>query len=115
MSRDTVGPSFHEAVRRTFSIGSSKGRQNGGAVHEETPLLAGANSHYTPTQHSATYDFFLNPRHTPGADSDKFYVKAPAHVWHITKATLLSSKFFVRPLIAFVQPLGWEDGHLPSC
>lgn len=103
MSRDTVGPSFHEAVRRTFSIGTSKGHQNGNA-QEDTPLLPGDRGdrsgpdRYRRRDQSETYQFFLNTRYTPGIDSDKLWVKVPAHIWHITKATLLSSRLPLLPL-----------------
>ncbi|KAI1848806.1 hypothetical protein JX266_005234 [Neoarthrinium moseri] len=101
MDRNAVGPSFHERVRRTFSVGASKNHQNGGA-HEATPLLAG-DSLGGRHEHSETYDFFLNSHYTPGADSSKPWVRIPATVWHIAKATLLSN--YVNVLLVFV-PIG---------
>ncbi|KAI0133676.1 calcium/proton exchanger [Xylariales sp. AK1849] len=105
MNRDTVAPSFQERVRRTFSIGSGKHNnpQNGG-THEGTPLLGTANGgHGSGHGHSETHEFFLNTRYTPGTDSSKLWVKVPAKVWHVTKATLLSN--YVNVLLVFV-PIG---------
>lgn len=92
MDRDTVAPNFQKAVRRTFTIGSS--HHHNGGTNEDTPLLGtenagGANGHHG---HSKTFEFFLNSHYTPGMDSENTWVKVPANVWHITKATLLSSE-----------------------
>lgn len=64
-----------------------------GEAHEGTSLLGngsgGINGH---AHHSYTRDFFFNSAYTPGTDSRKLWVRFPAHVWHILKAVLLSSK-----------------------
>ncbi|KAK6066389.1 Vacuolar calcium ion transporter 2 [Seiridium cupressi] len=108
MTRDTVGPSFHEQVRRTFSLGGGKQQANGQA-HEGTPLLGtngtnGARGH----GHSKTWEFFFNTHNTPGKDSSNPAVKVSANIWHITKATLLSN--YVNILLVFV-PIGIIAGE----
>jgi hypothetical protein len=91
MDDDTVGPSFQQQVRRTFSIG--KHNDQNGDAHENTPLLGGANGgHGASHGHTETFEFFFNSHYTPGADSPNQFVKVPANIWHIAKATLLSSK-----------------------
>ncbi|KAI0022845.1 Calcium/proton exchanger [Xylariomycetidae sp. FL0641] len=105
MSRDT-GPGFQKQLRqvaRTFSGNSHQG-ENGDA-HEGTPLLG---AHSNASGHSDTWDFFFNTKHTPGADSPKPWVSYPAHVWHITKATLLSN--YVNVLL-FAVPIGIVAGE----
>ena len=84
---------------------TNSANQHGGA-RETTPLMANGsgssgNRHY---EHNAAYEFFLNKNSTPGMDSPKPWVKAPANVWHVLKATLLSSKSRRRGL-RFVQQL----------
>lgn len=83
-------------MRRTSTMNKSRNNtaNQHGDARETTPLIANgsgpsSNHHY---EHNATYNFFLNKNLTPGMDSPKPWVKAPANVWHILKATLLSSK-----------------------
>ncbi|KAI0173826.1 calcium/proton exchanger [Pestalotiopsis sp. NC0098] len=107
MSRDEVGPSFHEQVRRTFSIGAGKSHQNGG-TDENSPLLGTGNGNGNAAHgHSKTWQFFFNTHETPGQDSHNVAVKAAANVWHIAKATLLSN--YVNILLVFV-PIGIVAG-----
>ncbi|KHO01795.1 calcium/proton exchanger [Metarhizium album ARSEF 1941] len=47
--------------------------------------------------------FLLDTVHTPGTDSESFAVRSAAHVWHATKATLLSN--YVNVLLVTV-PIG---------
>ncbi|KAH7012039.1 calcium ion transporter [Microdochium trichocladiopsis] len=63
---------------------------NGGAAPDEHTALLGSGGRSANGSHS-TRDFFFNSRVTPGLESKKPWVKYPAHVWHITKMTLLSS------------------------
>ncbi|KAJ8131640.1 hypothetical protein O1611_g1982 [Lasiodiplodia mahajangana] len=70
-------------------------RENGGTPNENTPLIR--ENGRAPTRHdgakdrTSMWEFFFNSSYTPGRDSPKPWVKYPAHVWHVTKATLLSS------------------------
>ncbi|KAF3019875.1 hypothetical protein G7054_g3403 [Neopestalotiopsis clavispora] len=106
MTRDEVGPSFHEQVRRTFSIGGSKHNQNGGAS-ETSPLLGNGTNGTSGHGHGETWQFFFDTHETPGQDSSNVAVRALANVWHITKATLLSN--YVNVLLVFV-PIGIVAG-----
>lgn len=66
-----------------------------GGPGETTPLMPNGSmpsGNYNHEHNNAAYDFFLNKNSTPGTNSPKTWVKAPANVWHIVKATLLSSK-----------------------
>ena len=64
-----------------------------GDAHERTSLLgSGSGGPNGDARHSYTRDFFLNSAYTPGTDSRKPWIRFPAHVWHILKAVLLSSK-----------------------
>ncbi|KAI0164191.1 calcium/proton exchanger [Xylariaceae sp. FL1272] len=78
-----------------------------GAPNEHTSLLGGTNGSGR-CHHSPTYEFFFNSKHTPGADSPKPWVKYPAHVWHITKATLLSSPLNI---LLLAVPIGIVAGQ----
>ncbi|KAH8203638.1 hypothetical protein TruAng_002168 [Truncatella angustata] len=107
MDDESVRPSFHEQVRRTFSMGGAKRDQNGGP-HESTPLIGGENPNGQQSyEHSAPRDFFFNTRYTPGQDSSNTAVKALANIWHVTKASLLSN--YVNVLLVFV-PVGIVAG-----
>lgn len=75
--------------------------------NERTPLLNGLNgessngnqNHILGDVHrerSAAFQFFFDSKHTPGNDSDNFVVRSLAYTWHVTKVTLLSSKFCAR-------------------
>lgn len=104
MDRDLVNlPSFHTQIRKTvtgLTVGSQNHRENG-EPHESTPLIGNGsinqngngNGHGPGHGHSETWEFLFNSHYTPGADNPKPWVKYPAHVWHITKATLLSSTY----------------------
>ncbi|CAJ2504846.1 Uu.00g122400.m01.CDS01 [Anthostomella pinea] len=89
--------------------GHHHSRENGEA-HERTSLLGGGNilGHHGSKSHSATWEFFFNTKHTPGTDDPKPYVKYPAHVWHIAKATLLSSPVNI---LLFAVPFGIIAGN----
>ena len=84
---------FHR-IGRTFTAENHTHPAGNGDVNEETSLLGGGPGGPNGTAgHSYTRDFFLNSAYTPGTDSPRPWVKYPAHVWHITKAVLLSSEF----------------------
>jgi Ca2+:H+ antiporter len=98
MERNTETRTFRSELRKANTIYRQlthplAGQQNGEA-DEHTSLLGRASTTYTngASGHSATRDFFLNSKYTPGTESPKPWVKYPAHVWHVTKATLLSSE-----------------------
>lgn len=75
-----------------------------GTLSERTPLVGGSpNGNGHAKHHGPTWEFFFNSRHTPGCDNPKPWVKYPAHVWHITKATLLSSPVNI---LLFAVPIG---------
>lgn len=118
MDRDTTAPSFHERLRRTLSGSGAmrKPTQNGNGEPTERTNLLGASrddgnggivNGTASSDHSQTYKFFLDCHHTPGMESPKPWVKAPAYVWHISKATLLSN--YVNILLVFV-PIGIVAG-----
>ncbi|KAI1455014.1 Calcium/proton exchanger [Annulohypoxylon moriforme] len=114
-------PSFHNQIRKTvtgLTAGSHDHRENG-EPHEGTPLIGngtinqngnghGAHGH----GHSETWEFLFNSHYTPGADNPKPWVKYPAHVWHITKATLLSSPVNILlvavPIGIIAGQAGWD-------
>ncbi|KAG0648940.1 calcium ion transporter [Hyphodiscus hymeniophilus] len=52
---------------------------------------------------STFHELFLNKKHTPGMESENKFVKVNAHIFNITKVTLLSN--YVNVLLVFV-PLG---------
>lgn len=98
MDRQTALPSFQTQMRKaTWGLlgHDSERRQNGnGTPDERTPLVNGNGSaprNNGGKHHGPAWEFFFNSKDTPGCDSPKPWVKYPAHVWHITKATLLSS------------------------
>ncbi|KAI1334564.1 Calcium/proton exchanger [Xylariaceae sp. FL0016] len=114
MARDTAAlpPSHRKQVRQ--SIEGSHGPSNGEA-HEGTPLISGVRSMVHGSvhpPHSQTWEVLFNTKHTPGADSPKPWVKWPAYVWHITKATLLSSPvnilLFAVPVGIVAGKAGWD-------
>ncbi|KAI1106564.1 Calcium/proton exchanger [Jackrogersella minutella] len=110
MDRDSVNlPSFHDQVRKTVTGLSTSTRDHpheNGEPHEGTPLIG--NGTVTQNGHGETWEFFFNSNYTPGADNPKPWVKYPAHVWHITKATLLSSPINV---LLFAVPIGIIAGQ----
>lgn len=56
---------------------------------------------------SMLHEFFLNRSHTPGMESDNTFIRLNAHVFNVTKVTLLSN--YVNVLLVFV-PLGIVAG-----
>ncbi|KAI0382142.1 Calcium/proton exchanger [Hypomontagnella monticulosa] len=120
MDRNSVNlPSFHNQLRKTvtgFTTASHDPQENGD-VNETTSLLHGnthrtENGHAAQTHHGDTWHFFFNSQSTPGTDSPKPWVKYPAHTWHITKATLLSSPVNVLlvavPIGIVAGKAGWD-------
>ncbi|KAI1485065.1 Sodium/calcium exchanger protein-domain-containing protein [Biscogniauxia mediterranea] len=107
--RDTV-PSFHGTVRKVATgMSGHNAHHENGAPHERTPLVGGrTNGHPQAPCHSETWEFFFNPKYTPGAHSPKLWVNYPAHVWHIIKATLLSSPVNI---LLFAVPVGIVAGQ----
>ncbi|OTB09519.1 hypothetical protein M426DRAFT_80754 [Hypoxylon sp. CI-4A] len=117
MDRDPVNlPSFHSQIRKTVTgLTSHSLGQGNGEAHENTPLLAGnghGNGHAVANGHGETYEFFFDSQHTPGTNNPKPWVKYPAHVWHITKATLLSSPINILlvavPIGIIAGKTGWD-------
>ncbi|KAI1272851.1 calcium/proton exchanger [Xylaria sp. FL0933] len=96
MDRQTALPSFQKTVRKATGglFGYDRHTRENGTLNERTPLVS-ENGTSSPRNyrkdHSPTWEFFFNQKNTPGCDSPKPWVKYPAHVWHVTKATLLSS------------------------
>ncbi|KAI2621960.1 Calcium/proton exchanger [Hypomontagnella submonticulosa] len=119
MDRNSVNlPSFHAQLRKTvtgFTTASHDPHENGD-VNESTSLLHG-NGHritngFAHHNHGETWQFFFNSQRTPGTDSPKIWVKYPAHTWHITKATLLSSPVNILlvavPIGIIAGQTGWD-------
>ncbi|KAI1310693.1 calcium/proton exchanger [Xylaria venustula] len=96
MDRQTALPSFQKTVRKaTGGLLFDHSHRENESPDERTPLVnqngrSSAGNHGSKN-HSPTWEFFFNSKSTPGCDSPKPWVKYPAHVWHIAKATLLSS------------------------
>ncbi|KAI1380386.1 Calcium/proton exchanger [Hypoxylon crocopeplum] len=116
MPRDPVNlPSVQFQIRKTVTSLTNPGHphENGEVPDERTSLLGHApqngNSHH---RHGETWEFFFNSQHTPGTDNPKPWVKYPAHVWHITKATLLSSPVNILliavPIGIIAGQTGWD-------
>ncbi|KAJ1327999.1 Ca2+:H+ antiporter [Microdochium nivale] len=111
---DTDIPSFLSTLRKQATAPNKKrsntaSGMNGGAPDERTSLL-GSGGHANGSH--STRDFFFNSQVTPGRDSDKVWVKYPAHVWHIAKMTLLSSPvnilLFAVPVGIIAGQTGWD-------
>ncbi|KAI0169003.1 Calcium/proton exchanger [Hypoxylon sp. FL1284] len=107
-------PSFQNQLRKTLtSLTNPDYPHENGNAHEGTPLLGRmnhlANGHH---EHGDTWRFFFNSQHTPGTDNPKPWVKYPAHVWHIFKATLLSSPVNILlvavPIGIVAGQAGWD-------
>ncbi|KAI0483828.1 calcium/proton exchanger [Xylaria cf. heliscus] len=113
MARETALPSFQMKMRQaTLNITRhNHGHQENGRPDERTPLVGGNGhslaAHDGVKDHNSTWEFFFNSKSTPGCDSPKPWVKYPAHVWHITKATLLSSPVNI---LLFAVPFGIVAG-----
>ncbi|GAP87117.1 putative calcium proton exchanger [Rosellinia necatrix] len=94
-------PSFQNQVRKaTWGMFGHACRSNDSQMPDErSPLITGngngngrvPNGNSAIKDHGSAWEFFFNSRHTPGCDSPKPWVNYPANVWHIIKATLLSS------------------------
>ncbi|KAF5525134.1 Vacuolar calcium ion transporter [Colletotrichum aenigma] len=119
MSDDSANRHFREQVRSWGS--TNKPNTRDGEVDEESPLLNGNHSSGQHDQNgngngvaehdhhqNKTYGFFLDPRHTPGTDSDNVAVRYGSYAWHITKVTLLSN--YVNFLLVMV-PIGIVAGQ----
>ncbi|KAI8963202.1 Calcium/proton exchanger [Daldinia sp. FL1419] len=120
MSRDSALPSFQTQIRKTVT-GLTHPRENG-APTENTPLLNnGQNGHVSHVEqngfahqngHGGAWEFLFNSHHTPGTEHPKPWVKYPAHTWHITKTTLLSSPVNVLlvtvPIGIIAGQSGWD-------
>ncbi|KAL2260146.1 hypothetical protein VTK26DRAFT_5949 [Humicola hyalothermophila] len=75
-------------------------------MNEYRPLLP--HRHTSATPESGFWKHLLrNPKSSPGTDSHNPFVRWPAHVWNVTKVTLLSS--WINLLLVFV-PLGIVAG-----
>ncbi|KAI0438397.1 calcium/proton exchanger [Xylaria telfairii] len=110
MARETALPSFKMQMRKTLGLHDPPTRENG-RPDERTPLVGG--NGISPTEngtksHNSTWEFLFNSKSTPGCDSPKPWVKYPAHVWHIMKATLLSSPVNI---LLFAVPFGIIAGN----
>ncbi|KAI0839767.1 Calcium/proton exchanger [Hypoxylon sp. FL0890] len=107
-------PSFHNQVRKTvtgLTTYSHGPHHENGEPNEHTPLV-GNGSAVAGYRHSETWEFFFNTRYTPGTENPKLWVKYPAHTWHITKATLLSSPVNILliavPIGIIAGQAGWD-------
>ncbi|OTA92888.1 hypothetical protein M434DRAFT_316026 [Hypoxylon sp. CO27-5] len=116
MDGNSVGlPSFHNQLRKTVTglttYSHGPHHENGEPLNERTSLL-GNGSAVAGSGHSDTWEFFFNTRYTPGTDNPKPWVKYPAHSWHITKATLLSSPVNILlvavPIGIIAGQAGWD-------
>ncbi|KAJ8123229.1 hypothetical protein ONZ43_g768 [Nemania bipapillata] len=103
---------MRQATLSWGATGHDRPPQENGTVNERTPLV-GENGR-SPTQNNnsakernSTWDLFFSSRYTPGRNSPKPWVKYPAHTWHITKATLLSSPVNI---LLFSVPVGIAAG-----
>jgi Ca2+:H+ antiporter len=77
---------------------------------ENTGLLSvngNGNGNGRVRKRSTFSEFFLDTRHTPGMESENPFVRFHAHVFNVTKVTLLSN--YVNILLIFV-PLGIVAG-----
>ncbi|KAI1777136.1 Calcium/proton exchanger [Hypoxylon cercidicola] len=115
MDRDSAHlPSVQYQIRKTVtSLTNPDYPRENGEAHEGTPLLGHSND-YANGHHDRgeAWQFFFNSHHTPGTENPKPWVKYPAHVWHITKATLLSSPVNVLlvavPIGIIAGQTGWD-------
>ncbi|KAI1422490.1 calcium/proton exchanger [Xylaria sp. FL1777] len=113
MDRQTALPSFQKTVRKATGgfLGYNRRPTANGAPDERTPLVSengrSSSRNDDSKDHGPTWEFFFNSKTTPGRDSPKPWVKYPAHVWHITKATLLSSPVNI---LLFAVPIGIVAG-----
>ncbi|KAI1644173.1 Calcium/proton exchanger [Daldinia loculata] len=116
MDRDSALPSIQSQIRKTVT-GLTHSHQNG-EPNETTSLLRGnGHSVQNGSAHQnghggGAWEFFFNSQHTPGTENPKPWVKYPAHAWHITKATLLSSPVNILlvavPIGIIAGQTGWD-------
>ncbi|KAI1801958.1 Calcium/proton exchanger [Daldinia bambusicola] len=123
MDRETALPSFQTQLRKTVT-GLTHPHENE-EPNEDTPLLnnghvvqngnGNGNGNGSASHHGrggGAWEFLFNSHHTPGTDNPKPWVKYPAHTWHITKATLLSSPVNVLlvavPIGIVAGQAGWD-------
>ncbi|TGJ81893.1 hypothetical protein E0Z10_g6871 [Xylaria hypoxylon] len=115
MARQTALPSFQTSLRKaTWGVlGYDYESRENGTPDEHTPLVnengRSAARNDGAKHHNSTWEFFFSSKCTPGRDSPKPWVKYPAHVWHITKATLLSSPVNI---LLFAVPIGIVAGNM---
>ncbi|KAI1662191.1 Calcium/proton exchanger [Daldinia decipiens] len=122
MDRDSDLPSFQSQIRKTVTglthtHPHTRPRQNG-EPNETTSLLRGnGHSVQNGSAHQnghggGAWEFFFDSQHTPGTENPKPWVKYPAHTWHITKATLLSSPINILlvavPIGIIAGQSGWD-------
>ncbi|RFU75340.1 ca2+:h+ antiporter [Trichoderma arundinaceum] len=97
-------------------------KPNNTVANERTPLIAngesaasngnGNHNHIASGSHrerSTAFKFFFDTKHTPGNDSENFFVRSLAYSWHIAKVTMLSN--YVNFLLIMV-PIGIVAGEL---
>jgi Ca2+:H+ antiporter len=94
------------------------GNKRNGATDEHAPLLNGDSDTPGPSTHSTglshltdssessgTLVFLFNSKRTPGRDSDNLAIRSLAYTWHVTKVTILSSRFHHYQLLPAAQVL----------
>ncbi|KAL7622074.1 Vacuolar membrane antiporter [Parahypoxylon ruwenzoriense] len=110
-------PSIQDQIRKTMTGFSAHDHHHeNGEPHERTSLLGHIHQNGFASHHhghgSEAWQFLFNSQYTPGADNPKPWVRYPAHVWHITKATLLSSPVNVLlvavPIGIIAGQAGWD-------
>ncbi|KAI0009225.1 Calcium/proton exchanger [Xylariaceae sp. FL0662B] len=108
-----ISPKFQGNMRKVFTslTGHSHAGENG-EPHEGSALLGYGdgltNGFHRHRGHGEAWEFFFNAQHTPGTDNANRWVKYPAHVWHVVKATLLSSPVNI---LLFMVPIGIVAGQ----
>ncbi|KAH6618080.1 Sodium/calcium exchanger protein-domain-containing protein [Chaetomium sp. MPI-SDFR-AT-0129] len=126
LTNPTVAPKTRDLIRRvetgrgqnTF-YGTTNGTTNGSSSSpfsplanmngEREPLLGGQGSSILHPEPGFWRHVFINTRSSPGTDNPNPFIRYPAHLWNVTKVTLLSS--WINLLLVFV-PLGIIAGEL---
>ncbi|KAF3061445.1 Vacuolar calcium ion transporter [Daldinia childiae] len=118
MDRDSALPSFQSQIRKTVTGLTHTHPHQNGEPNENTSLLRGnGHSVQNGSAHQnghggGAWEFFFDSQHTPGTENPKPWVKYPAHTWHITKATLLSSPVNILlvavPIGIIAGQAGWD-------
>lgn len=97
MDSETANPTFRESVRRTWTNGTGGDSAADNAATEGategTPLLNGGTGHQNGQHRGKAFRILFNTEDTPGRHSSNIAVRVLAQIWHVTKITLLSSKF----------------------